>query len=73
VWGNLDAKMQKIYERAGKQGNGIAVAPVVDGVCQECRMNLPPQAYIELMRMNELQMCPMCQRLIYPQALVDDI
>jgi predicted nucleic acid-binding Zn-ribbon protein len=73
VWDELDVKIQKIYERASIQGNGIAVAAVVDGVCQVCRMNLPPQAYIELMRMTGLQMCPACQRLIYPQAMVDDL
>ena len=73
VWAKLDAKMQKTYVRAGQQGNGIAVAAVVEGVCQVCRMNLTPQAYIDLMRMNSLQMCPACQRLIYPQSLVDDL
>lgn len=73
VWSDLDVKLQRTYERAMRQGNGIAVAAVVDGVCQVCRMNLPPQAFIELMRMNGLQMCPACQRLIYPQAMIDDI
>ncbi len=73
VWGQLDAKMQKTYERARHQGNGVAVTAIVDGVCQVCRMNLPPQAYIELMRMNNVQMCPACQRLMYPQAMIDDI
>ena len=71
VWASLDAKMQKIYNRALQQGHGVAVAAVVDGVCQVCRMNLPPQAYIELMRMNSLEMCPVCQRLIYPAAMID--
>lgn len=73
VWAELDMKLQKTYERACRQGNGIAVAAVVDGVCQVCRMNLPPQSYIDLMRMKSLQMCPACQRLIYPQAMIDDI
>jgi predicted nucleic acid-binding Zn-ribbon protein len=73
VWATLGEKMQKTYERARHQGHGIAVAAIVDGVCQVCRINLPPQAYIELMRMNSLQMCPACQRLMYPAALIEDI
>lgn len=73
VWAGLEPKMQKIYERAKQQGRGIAVAAVVDAVCQVCRMNLPPQRFIELMRMDTLHMCPHCQRIIYPKAEIDDM
>jgi hypothetical protein len=52
------------------QNAGIAVAGVMDAVCQVCRMNIPPQLFIELMRMQNILMCPHCQRIIYPQNLM---
>jgi len=71
LWAELDPKMQNVYSRSKKQGNGIAVAAVVDAVCQECRMNIPPQAYIELMRVNSMSMCPHCHRIIYPKSVIE--
>ena len=67
----LDPKMQHQFDRIKQQGQGIAVAPVVDAVCQVCRMNIPPQLFIELSRMNSMHMCPHCQRIIYPKAMMD--
>lgn len=71
LWGELDPKMQTMYNRALQQCNGIAVAAVIDATCQECRMNIPPQAYIELMRVNTMSMCPHCQRIIYPKTVIE--
>jgi uncharacterized protein len=72
IWGRIEPKMRKIYERSTQHGYGIGVAAVVNAVCQSCRMNIPPQAYIELQRLNELSMCPHCQRIIYPKAILDE-
>ncbi|MDA8140467.1 MAG: C4-type zinc ribbon domain-containing protein [Desulfobacteraceae bacterium] len=71
IWAELDPKMQKMYARAMHQGHGVAVAAVIEGVCQVCRMNIPPQAYIELMRLDALSLCPNCQRIIYPKAVIE--
>lgn len=71
IWAELDPKMQKMYGRAKHQGKGIAVAAVSDGVCQVCRINIPPQAFIELMRLDSMSMCPNCQRIIYPKAVIE--
>ncbi len=71
IWAELEPKMQKIYGRAKQQGKGTAVAAVVDGVCQVCRMNIPPQAFIELLRLDSMSMCPNCQRIIYPKAVIE--
>jgi hypothetical protein len=71
IWAELDPKMQKIYGRAKHQGKGIAVAAVLDGVCQVCRINIPPQAFIELTRLDSMSMCPNCQRIIYPKAVIE--
>lgn len=71
VWAGIGPKLQRLYTRAKQQGNGLAVAAVDNAVCQACRMNIPPQAYIELMRLNELNMCPHCQRIIYPKGVLE--
>jgi len=68
----LPLSLQKLYAKAKKQGRGIGVAAVIDAVCQVCRMNIPPQMYNELMRLNDLRTCPNCQRIIYPKALMED-
>lgn len=72
IWAALAPKNQKLFARAKKQGRGIGVAAVIEAVCQVCRMNIPPQMYNELMRLDELRTCPNCQRIIYPQALIGE-
>ena len=44
---------------------GIAVARVIDGVCQACFMNLRPQLYIELQRQDSFILCPNCSRILF--------
>ena len=67
----LDSKTKVRYNRVKQQGRGIAMAAVIDAVCQVCRMNIPPQLFNELMRMDEMLMCPNCQRIIYPKVEID--
>jgi predicted nucleic acid-binding Zn-ribbon protein len=71
VLARLDTKTTEIYHRVKRQGRGTAIAAVVDAVCQVCRMNIPPQLFNELMRMDNMLMCPNCQRIIYPKAELD--
>lgn len=35
------------------------------GVCSGCNISIPPQAYIELQKGQQILSCPNCQRLIY--------
>ncbi len=72
IWGTLDVEIQRIYEKVKQQSNGIAIAAIVDGICQACRINIPPQLYNELRRMDQLRMCPNCQRIMYPQVVVEE-
>lgn len=67
----LDSNTREHYNRVKRQGRGIAVAAVVDAVCQVCRMNIPPQLFNELMRMDGMLMCPNCQRIIYPKVEIE--
>jgi uncharacterized protein len=72
IWQAVDPKRQTLYTRAKQQGHGVAVAAIVDAVCQVCRMNIPPQQYNELLRMDTMRMCPNCQRIIYPKVLLEE-
>lgn len=41
------------------------IVPVNQGVCSGCHIAIPPQAFIELQRGQQILSCPNCQRLIY--------
>ena len=62
------AMIQK-YEILRERRNGLAIVNVLDGVCQGCFMNLPPQKYNMLLRGDQVLECPSCQRLIYHQDI----
>lgn len=71
VLDRLDSSTQAHYNRVKRQGRGTAIAAVVDAVCQVCRMNIPPQLFNELMRMDSMFLCPNCQRIIYPKVALE--
>jgi hypothetical protein len=50
---------------------GYAVAPVIKGVCQGCHMALPPQLNNILARMESIETCPRCGRLVYRKDMID--
>jgi predicted nucleic acid-binding Zn-ribbon protein len=72
IWQAVAPKIQTLYLKVKRQGQGIGVAGVLDAVCQVCRMNIPPQQYNELLRLDMVRMCPNCQRIIYPKVLLDE-
>jgi predicted nucleic acid-binding Zn-ribbon protein len=64
----VDPALLPIYHKAQiQQRDRRAVAGVINGVCQGCHMNIPPQLYNELQRQDDLKICPLCQRIIYWQ------
>ncbi len=68
IAGRVDPELMPIYLKARvQQPDQRAVAGVVNGVCQGCHMNIPPQLYNELQRQDDLKICPLCQRIIYWQ------
>lgn len=52
------------YEQVQRR-RGIALVPVVDGICKGCFMSLPPQLNNIIARCTTLESCPSCQRLLY--------
>jgi uncharacterized protein len=68
IAGQVDPRLMPIYLKARiQQRDRRAVAGVINGVCQGCHMNIPPQLYNELQRQDDLKICPLCQRIIYWQ------
>ena len=67
--GAINGSMIQKYEILRERRNGLAIVNVVEGVCQGCFMNLPPQKYNMLLRGDQVLECPSCQRLIYHQQI----
>jgi uncharacterized protein len=51
---------------------GLALAPVGNGTCRGCNMNIPPQLFNVLQRGTTIETCPYCHRIIYWEELMKD-
>ena len=69
--GSVEKVWLKTYDTLSAK-RGYAVAPVVKGVCQGCHMALPPQLNNILARMESIETCPRCGRLVYRKDMVDE-
>ena len=65
---NLGLKYEMIFKRRG----GLAVVEVRSGICQGCRMRVPPQLYNEIQRNEQVILCPSCQRMLYWRAEAEE-
>jgi predicted nucleic acid-binding Zn-ribbon protein len=61
----IDSELLKRYDQIRKYKKGVAISPVIKGICQACHMGIPPQKFNELIRGKELMNCPNCLRIIY--------
>jgi predicted nucleic acid-binding Zn-ribbon protein len=66
----VETRWIKIYDSLAAK-RGYAVAPVIKGVCQGCHMAIPPQLNNILARMESIETCPRCGRLIYRKELLE--
>jgi predicted nucleic acid-binding Zn-ribbon protein len=66
----VEPQWLKIYDAVAAK-RGYAVAPVVKGVCQGCHMALTPQLANVLARMESIQTCPRCTRMIYRKEALE--
>jgi len=62
---NLDEDLLRRYNGLRSHFKGRVVVPVIDAVCQECHLGIPPQQYNELIKGDSMQSCPHCSRIIY--------
>jgi hypothetical protein len=64
--GQLPSEVLSLYRRVkAKKADGVAIASVGASVCRGCNVNIPPQMYNELQRVDRLKNCPNCERIIY--------
>ena len=63
----LLAKSENIRKRRA----GVAVAAVVGTTCTGCNRNIPPQLGIVLQRVDSIETCPNCHRIIYAAEAVN--
>jgi len=64
-WEAIDSDLLKRYDTLRKRKGGLAVSPVIKGICQTCHMGIPSQKFNELIRCDQLMTCPNCSRIIY--------
>ena len=65
----VDKSWIKTYDSLAAK-RGYAVAPVIKGTCQGCHMALPPQLNNILARMESIESCPRCGRIVYRQEMI---
>ncbi len=51
-----------------KKHKGLAVAEVIDEICQGCFLHIPPQLYVEIKLNQTIKYCPQCGRILYYKA-----
>jgi hypothetical protein len=69
----LNERVLKKYEQLRKARSGIAVAVVRGGTCTACQMTVRPQLVVQLLRLDSLESCPNCNRLLVHEQLADEI
>ena len=68
--GSVEKSWLKTYDSLSAK-RGYAVAPVIKGTCQGCHMALPPQLNNILARMESIETCPRCSRLVYRKEFLE--
>ncbi len=63
--GKVPGSLLRKYENIRAKRFGLGLVPVVDGSCTGCNMKLPPQLYNILQRVESLEQCPSCQRIVF--------
>lgn len=53
------------YTKLKTQRKDQALAPLREGICQGCRLQLPPQLVAEVKRSDDLTTCDYCHRILY--------
>ncbi len=64
----LDQSIYKRYEFVMRK-RVFAVCPLVKGICQGCHMSVPPQLANIIARVESIESCPHCQRLLFAEEM----
>ena len=62
----IEEDLRRRYEMIFSRRGGLAVVEARGGICQGCRMHVPPQLFNEIQRnLDRVFICPSCQRILY--------
>ena len=62
----LEEDLRRRYEMIFSRRGGLAVVEARGGICQGCRMHVPPQLFNEMQRhLERVFVCPSCQRILF--------
>jgi len=61
----IDQDTLRQYERIRTRRGGLAFVASSDNQCSACKMQIPHQLYVRLMRGDEILSCENCGRLLY--------
>ncbi len=62
---HIPAPVLSRYEFIRKRLEHPVIVSVTNGICSGCHISIPPQAFNELQRGQQILSCPNCQRLIF--------
>ena len=65
-------KLAQLFDRARERVKPPVVVAADNAVCSGCHMNIPAQVYNELHRLNNLKLCPFCERILFLKRILDD-
>lgn len=60
------------YDRIKERRNGLAIVPIVNGICAGCHMGIPPQLFTKVFAAISIETCPSCQRIIYIEDILQE-
>lgn len=61
----IDAAMLKLYDQLAAAHQGRAVAKIMGGACQGCRISLPMNVLQRSRNREEIVRCSSCERILY--------
>ncbi|MBU4001343.1 MAG: hypothetical protein KKB94_03390 [Proteobacteria bacterium] len=61
----IQADMMDRYERVKTVVGKLPMARAKNSICLGCNMNMPPQRYNELLKCEEIILCPHCHRILH--------
>lgn len=67
VCGSLEVQLLELYRKTASRRRP-AVVLIGGEICGGCRVNLPPQTYIEILAAERLVTCGNCRRILLPAA-----
>jgi len=63
--GKVDKALLARYDKLKATRKDQALAQLKDGICQGCRLHLPPQLVSQVKRAEDVYACPYCYRMLY--------